>query len=81
MKTSCINRSIGLLIGRRLRLQGFIVSDHWDLAPEFEEKMTDWLKTGQVAYDETIVDGIDNAVDAFLGMMRGENTGKMLVRV
>ncbi|QTV80350.1 NADP-dependent oxidoreductase [Microbacterium sp. NIBRBAC000506063] len=73
--------NLGLLIGRRLRLQGFIVSDHGDLAPEFEEKMTGWLTTGQVAYDETIVDGIDNAVDAFLGMMRGENTGKMLVRI
>jgi NADPH-dependent curcumin reductase CurA len=43
--------------------------------------MTSWFASGKIAYDETIVDGIENTVDAFLDMMRGANTGKMLVRV
>ena len=43
--------------------------------------MTGWFRDGKIVFDETVVDGIDNAVDAFLGLMRGENTGKMVVRV
>lgn len=43
--------------------------------------MTGWFAEGRIAYDETIVDGIEHTVDAFLDMMRGANTGKMLVRV
>ncbi len=43
--------------------------------------MGPWLAAGDVVFDETIVDGIDNAVDAFLQLMRGGNIGKMLVRI
>ena len=43
--------------------------------------MSDWLASGEVVYDETVVDGIDHAVDAFLDMMRGANIGKMVVRI
>ena len=43
--------------------------------------MAGWFANGKIAYDETIVDGVENAVDAFLDMMRGGNVGKMLVRV
>lgn len=69
------------LITRGLKLQGFTLSSYLDLAPEFGERMGQWFSEGKIAYDETIVDGIENTVDAFLGMMRGANTGKMLVRV
>ena len=51
------------------------------LAPEFTRAMTGWFGAGTIAYDETVVDGIEHTVDAFLDMMRGANTGKMLVRV
>jgi NADPH-dependent curcumin reductase CurA len=51
------------------------------MAPEFTEKMTAWFAGGKIVYDETIVDGIENTVDAFIEMMRGANTGKMLVRI
>ncbi|MGA7206638.1 MAG: NADP-dependent oxidoreductase, partial [Specibacter sp.] len=47
---------------------------------EFNARMGEWFTAGKIAYDETVVDGIENAVDALLGMMRGENTGKMVVR-
>ncbi len=43
--------------------------------------MTGWFADGKIAWDETVVEGIDHAVDAFLGMMRGENTGKMVVKI
>lgn len=69
------------IITRGLRLQGFTLANYLHLSPEFSEKMTRWFSEGRIAYDETIVDGIENTVDAFLDMMRGANTGKMLVRV
>lgn len=69
------------IITRGLRLQGFTLAAYLHLSPEFSEKMTRWFAEGRIAYDETVVDGIENTVDAFLDMMRGANTGKMLVRV
>jgi NADPH-dependent curcumin reductase CurA len=69
------------IITRGLRLQGFTLANYLHLSPEFSEKMTRWFAEWRIAYDETIVDGIENTVDAFLDMMRGANTGKMLVRV
>lgn len=69
------------LITRSLTLEGFTLGDHFDKAPEFADVVTPWFREGKLAYDETVVDGIDNAVQAFLDMMRGANTGKMVVRV
>ena len=69
------------IITRGLRLEGFTLANYLHLAPEFREKMTPWFAEGKIAYDETVVDGIENTIDAFLDMMRGANTGKMLVRV
>ena len=43
--------------------------------------MSEWLAAGDVVFDETVVDGIDHAIDAFLDMMRGANVGKMVVRL
>lgn len=73
--------NLGYIVTRRLKLQGFIVTDNQHLEGEFEQRMSGWLRDGKIAYDETVVDGIENAVDAFLGMLRGENIGKMLVRI
>jgi NADPH-dependent curcumin reductase CurA len=69
------------LITRGLTLRGFTLGHYLHLAPEFTERMTAWFAAGSIVYDETIVDGIEHTVDAFLDMMRGANTGKMLVRV
>ncbi|MEU3211210.1 NADP-dependent oxidoreductase [Nocardiopsis alba] len=73
--------NLALLVGKRIRLQGFLVGDHGDLAGEYRERAARWLAEGGLHAEETVVDGIDHAVDAFLGMMRGANTGKMLVRL
>jgi len=69
------------VITRGLTIKGFTLGGYLHLAPEFTERMTGWFAAGKIAYDETVVDGIEHTVDAFLDMMRGANTGKMLVRV
>jgi len=73
--------NLTLAIGKRLTLRGFLVSDHGHLRPEFVAAVSDWLRAGQLTARETVVDGLDNAVAAFLGMLRGANTGKMIVRL
>jgi NADPH-dependent curcumin reductase CurA len=74
-------RNLALAIGKRLRLQGMLVRDHQALRPQFVAEVGGWLAEGRLVVEETVVDGIDHAVDAFLGLLRGANTGKMLVRV
>lgn len=69
------------LITRGLQLRGFTVGSYLDMAASFNEQMSAWFADGKIAYDETVVDGIENAVDALLEMMRGANTGKMVVRI
>ena len=68
-------------VGRRLTLRGFIVSDHWDRRPQFYADMGKWIAEGKVKWKETIVEGIENAPRAFIGLFTGENLGKMLVKV
>ncbi|MEV6650999.1 NADP-dependent oxidoreductase [Streptomyces sp. NPDC051219] len=72
-------RNLALAIGKRLRLQGILVGDHAALQPQFVQEVSGWLRSGELKHTETVVEGVENAVDAFLGMLRGENTGKMIV--
>jgi NADPH-dependent curcumin reductase CurA len=74
-------RNLSSIIGKRLLLQGFIVSDHYDQLPQFQTDMVEWIKADQIRWEETILDGIENTPEAFTGLFRGENLGKMLVRV
>ncbi|WP_431943690.1 NADP-dependent oxidoreductase [Micromonospora marina] len=74
-------RNLALVIGKRLTLRGFLVGDHGHLRDQFVQEMAGWLREGRLSYDETIVDGIEQAPEAFLGLLRGENLGKMLVRL
>jgi NADPH-dependent curcumin reductase CurA len=71
--------NLALAVGKRLRLQGMIVTDHQALQPQFVKEVSGWLRSGELVNRETVVEGLDNAVDAFLGMLRGQNTGKMVV--
>jgi NADPH-dependent curcumin reductase CurA len=72
-------RNMAMVIGKRLRLQGMLVNDHAALRPRFVQDVAGWLASGELKYHETVVEGMENGVDAFLGMLRGENTGKMIV--
>jgi len=74
-------RNIWLAVTRRLTLRGFIVTDHNDLAREYLPRAAGWVADGSLKFRETYVDGLDRAVDAFLGLHKGENIGKMLVRL
>jgi NADPH-dependent curcumin reductase CurA len=70
-----------LAVGKRLTLRGFLVSDHLERNVDFVAEMSTWLQSSQIRFDETVVDGIEHAPDAFLGLLRGESIGKMVVRV
>jgi len=74
-------RNMPMIIGKRLTLRGFIVFDHADLRPQFEAEVGQWLADGKIVWRETVVDGIDNAVNGFRDLMAGANTGKMLIRL
>jgi NADPH-dependent curcumin reductase CurA len=72
---------LGLVISKRLTLRGFIISDHWDRLPAMTADVTTWLREGTLQHAETVVDGLENAPAAFIDLLRGGNTGKMLVRL
>jgi NADPH-dependent curcumin reductase CurA len=74
-------RFIMRIIAARIRMRGFIVFDFQARMGEFYTDMGKWLASGVVKSRETVVDGLENTSDAFLGLFKGENTGKMLVRL
>jgi NADPH-dependent curcumin reductase CurA len=73
--------NLAQLIGRNIRMEGFIVSHHWDMMPAFLDDLAAWVKQGKVTWKETVFEGIEKAPDAFIGLFRGENLGKMLVKL
>jgi NADPH-dependent curcumin reductase CurA len=73
--------NLRLAVRKRLTLKGFIVSDHLDRLPQFHADMGTWIAAGQLKWEETILEGLENAPRAFLGLFTGENMGKMLVRL
>ena len=74
-------RNLPQIIGKRLTIRGMLVRDHLHLRDQFVAEVGRWLAEGKLHYQETVVEGLANAPKAFVGMMRGENTGKMLVTV
>jgi NADPH-dependent curcumin reductase CurA len=73
--------NLGLVITKRLTLRGFIVTDHQHRMPDMIADVSAWLRDGALSHAETIVDGLDHAPGAFIDLLRGANTGKMLVRL
>ncbi len=73
-------RNLGLAVTKRLTLRGYIIIDHMDRYRDFMSEVGPWVAAGRIRTRETIVDGIENATDAFIGLMHGDNVGKMLVR-
>jgi hypothetical protein len=74
-------RNLIFCIPRRLTMTGFIISDHFDRFPAFTRDVAGWLADGKLKNRETIVQGIENAPAAFIGLLGGENVGKMLVQI
>jgi NADPH-dependent curcumin reductase CurA len=69
------------LIVKRARAEGFLVFDFAGRFPEAQRQMAQWIKEGTVKYHESVVDGLENAAAAFIGLFHGQNLGKQLVRV
>jgi hypothetical protein len=66
---------------RRVKMQGFIIFDHFDRMPEFLREMAAWLAAGRVKYREDVVEGLKNAPQALIGLLQGHNFGKVVVRM
>jgi NADPH-dependent curcumin reductase CurA len=74
-------RGLIMCVGKQLRLEGFIVSSHGDMTAQFQTDMSKWIAEGKIKWRETVEEGIENAPAAFLKLFKGENLGKMLVRL
>lgn len=74
-------RDISAFIGKRLDMRGFVVLDHPDFFNEARKTLADWIKNKQIVYREHIVEGLENAPQAFCGLFKGENLGRGLVHV
>jgi len=69
------------MITKRLTMKGFIVSDWLDRQAAFEKEVGGYFRAGKLKNKETVMEGIDNAVDAFLGLFQGKNLGKMVIKL
>jgi NADPH-dependent curcumin reductase CurA len=77
-----MNWLMGQILRKKIKLQGFIIFDDFGhLYPEFEKEMRQWVEQGRVKYREEIIDGLENAPEAFIGLLKGENFGKRVIRV
>lgn len=73
-------RNLPDIVEKSLRMEGFLVANHRDVQEELNAFVVPHLQSGRIGLDETVVEGFDGIVDAFLGMLRGENLGKIIVR-
>ena len=69
------------LLANRITLRGFIVSDHLNRWPEALQQLAQWVSEGKIKYRETVTQGLDNAPKAFIGLLKGENFGKQVVKL
>jgi len=73
--------NMAMIVGKSIKLQGFIQTFHLDMRPQFIADMGEWLAAGKLKWRETVREGIDSAPGAFIGLFSGENAGKMVVRL
>lgn len=72
---------MGQILIKRLMFRGFIQSDHHELLPRFRRDMGQWLEEGKVKYQEDVVEGFENTLSAFQGLLQGRNRGKLVIKV
>jgi NADPH-dependent curcumin reductase CurA len=73
--------NLSLAVSHRLKLQGFIWSDHNDIINEFNASMSKWIAEGKIKWKENIFEGLENAPKAFVKLFKGESLGRMLVKI
>ncbi len=69
------------VLSKRLNFRGFIVSDFADQGPAFHKDVGQWLREGKIRYREDVVEGLENAPEAFIGLLKGRNFGKLIVKL
>ena len=74
-------KNLSTMVGNKVKMQGFIVSDYMDLQPEFFAEMSKWMANGKIKYREDIIRGVENAPAAFIGMLKGKNFGKQVIQI
>ena len=74
-------QNFGSVLVNRLRVEGFIVSEHMEVWPEALRELGALVATGELKYRETIAQGLETAPEAFIGLLAGRNVGKQLVRL
>ncbi|MEO6912689.1 MAG: NADP-dependent oxidoreductase [Candidatus Baltobacteraceae bacterium] len=72
---------LGPLLTNRAKIEGFLVSDHSAHSAAFARDVAGWMRDGKLHYKEDVLDGLDKAPQGLIGMLRGENFGKLIVRV
>ncbi|MEN4905094.1 NADP-dependent oxidoreductase [Luteimonas sp. TWI1416] len=76
-----LSQLMSLILSRHLTVRGFVQRDFIALYPEFLREMGGWLRDGRIRWREDVVDGLENAPDAFIGMLEGRNFGKLVVKL
>jgi NADPH-dependent curcumin reductase CurA len=70
-----------MVLRQRVKIQGFIIFDHYQRMRAFQQDMSGWLREGRVKYREQVIEGLENAPRGLMGLLQGENFGKLVVRV
>jgi NADPH-dependent curcumin reductase CurA len=69
------------VLRQRVKIQGFIIFDHYPRLRAFQQDMSGWVREGRVKYREQVIEGLENAPRGLMGLLQGENFGKLVVRV
>ncbi|MGH8266814.1 MAG: zinc-binding dehydrogenase, partial [Steroidobacteraceae bacterium] len=72
---------LSAVLRRRVKIQGFIIFDHYARNAAFQQDMSAWLREGRVKYREEVIEGLENAPAGLMGLLQGENFGKLVVHV
>lgn len=77
-----MNWLMGQILRKKIKVQGFIIFDDFGhLYPDFAKEMSVWVEGNKISYKEEMIDGLENAPEAFVGLLKGENFGKRVIRV